>query len=165
MIIDLASEQQGKVVHRAALLAELLALVPREKMHTSKRLKKITENPAGDLTLDWHDNTQFSCDALIGADGVRGYTRTHILGQDQPGTKAQFGGFWDCKALVPVEAARGILGEDLNKNGEEGQYGWVGDGGFFMRDVLDGGKTVQCVASIITENGWNEEEWKEKLTC
>lgn len=43
------------------------------------------------------------------------------------------------------------------------QYGWIGDGGFIMHDVLDEGKTVQCVGAVRTDETWKPDEWTKPL--
>ncbi|KAJ8062167.1 hypothetical protein OCU04_008725 [Sclerotinia nivalis] len=113
IIFDLASELQGLVVHRAELLKELLAPVPKEY------------------------GTNVEADAVIGADGIHGFVRSYILGKDHPATKARFAGFWDCRSLVSMQKAKEVLGEKYFE--EQRQYAWCGDGGFFLHDVLDGG--------------------------
>ena len=75
--------------------------------------------------------------------------------------KPAFAGFWDCRLLVPIQKARENLGEEHFK--EDRQYGWCGDGGFFMHDVLDNGESVQCIASATTDKEWSPDEWKIDL--
>jgi salicylate hydroxylase len=44
------------------------------------------------------------------------------------------------------------------------QYGWIGDGGFAMHDILDNGETVQFVVSCLTETGTlGDDEWSSPL--
>ncbi|KAF2734164.1 salicylate hydroxylase [Polyplosphaeria fusca] len=163
VIFDLGAEKQGKQVHRAALLAEILKPVPKEQAHTSKKLLNIEEGAGGSLTLHFKDGTTFQTDAVIGADGIHGYVRSYVLGADHPALKPTFAGFWDCGSVVSVEKARTALGERWLRDGEERQYGWLGDGGFFMYGMLDGGKNVQCVASALTDEEWSEDEWKRGI--
>ncbi|KAI9643962.1 hypothetical protein NHQ30_007313 [Ciborinia camelliae] len=162
LIFDLASELQGLVVHRAELLRELLAPVPQECMHTNKKVTSIKENGES-ITLSFKDGTEIETDAVIGADGIHGFMRGYILGQEHPAAKAHYGGFWDCRHLVSMQKAKEVLGEKYFE--EQRQYAWCGDGGFFMHDVLDGGKTVQCVASVMTSpsSTWDEANWKKDL--
>ncbi len=41
---------------------------------------------------------------------------------------------------------------------ENRQYGWVGDGSFIMHNVLDSGKTVQCVGACREDATLNERK-------
>jgi salicylate hydroxylase len=154
-------EDQSLNVHRASLLSELLKPVPKEFLHTNKKLVKIEEAEEGGVFLHFLDGTKENADAIIGADGIHGYVREYILGHESPALKPTFAGFWDCRMLVPIEKARKVLGEQyFDKNR---QYCWIGDGGFFLHDVLDNGKTLQVVASRITDESWNPSEWKRDL--
>jgi salicylate hydroxylase len=161
-VVEVAAEMTGKVVHRAALLNELLKSIPKERMHTCKKLARIKDSPHEGVILHFEDGSQSEVDAVIGADGIHGQVRSYILGTEHPALKPVFAGFWDCRTLVPLERARDVLGEQYFPIGEHRQYGWFGDGGFFMHDVLDGEDTVQCVASVVAED-WDKTQWKKRL--
>jgi salicylate hydroxylase len=113
------------------------------------------------VILCFQDSSKSHADALIGADGVHGHVRKHVLGAEHPALKPTFAGFWDFHLLVPIQKARETLGEEYFK--EDRQYGWSGDGGFFMHDVLDNGESVQCVSSAMTDREWSPDEWKIDL--
>lgn len=150
------------VVHRASFLAELLRPVPRNIMHVDKKLVKIDDAEDGGIILRFKDGSTEHADALLGADGIHGYVRQHILGTGHPALDPVFAGWWDCRNLVPFDKAKKTLGEELFK--ENRQYGWVGDGGFIMHDVLDDGKTVQCVGAVTTDETWSSKDWKKALS-
>jgi len=153
-------EEQNVSVHRAALLNGILSPIPREIMHANKKITRVDDaGGAEGVTLHFQDGTEEYADAVIGADGIHGYTRKHILGND-PSVNASFAGYWDCRFLVPIERAREALGKELFE--ENRQYGWCGEGGFFMHDVLDNGESVQCVSSAMAST-WGVEEWKRDL--
>jgi salicylate hydroxylase len=82
VLFDLAPDQRGKVVHRAALLAELLKPIDPSRKHTSKRVSRIDDSTAP-LTIYFEDGSTFTADAVIGADGVRGHIRSHVLGSGE----------------------------------------------------------------------------------
>ena len=130
-------------------------------MYTSKKLIKVDDADDKGVLLHFKDGTTELVDALIGADGVHGYVRKHILGADHPATEPVFAGWWDCRNLVPYEKAREKLGEKYFE--EDRQYGWLGEGGFIMHDVLEHGKLVQCVGAILTDEPWDSTEWKRSL--
>jgi salicylate hydroxylase len=81
-LFDLAPEQRGKVVHRAALLAELHKPIDPSRKHTSKKVSRIDDS-AAPLTIHFEDGSSFTADAVIGADGVRGHVRSHVLGSGE----------------------------------------------------------------------------------
>jgi salicylate hydroxylase len=147
-------------VHRAAFLKELLEPVPRENMHASKKIVEIKEAEDGGVLLHFKDGSKEHFDALIGADGIHGYARQHILGAGHPALKPVFAGFWDCRFLVPIERARKALGEEYFE--EERVYNWVGDGGMFLHGIVNNGELVQCIAAVADED-WSPAEWKRDL--
>lgn len=59
---------------------------------------------------------------------------------------------------MPIDKARVRLGEEFFT--EARQWGWIGEGAFIMYDVLDGGRTVQCIVSGAEGGyyGWEEED-------
>lgn len=129
-VFDLAGERRGKVVHRAALLAELLRPIDRQKMHTNKKLARIEELDTDRLKLYFENGETFEAHIVIGADGIHGHVRQHILGDRYPAT---FAGFCDARSLIPMQKAKELLGEEYFE--VDRQYGWIGDGGFFMHDI------------------------------
>jgi len=161
VVIELKGDDSGQGVHRAAFLSELLKPLPKDIMHTSKKVVQIDESDDGGVILHFKDGTEQHFDALIGADGIHGYCREYILGAEHPASKPAFAGFWDCRALVPIQKAKKVLGEEYFMDGK--QYAWIGDGGYLMHDVLDNGETVQCVSSMMTDEIWNPGEWKRDL--
>jgi salicylate hydroxylase len=162
VLFDLAGEQRGKVVHRAVLLSELLKPIDKQKMHTNKKLSRIEELPNSRLSLHFQDGITCEVDAVIGADGVRGFMREYVLGADHPALRAQVSRFKDSRALLPIKKAKEILGAEYFDETDR-QYGWIGDGGFFMHDVLDDGKTVQCVLCVDSEGAWGSDAESKDL--
>jgi len=157
---DLIGDEDSMIVHRAAFLRELLKSIPPSAMHVLKKLVRV-EDSGGGVLLYFSDNTQEYADLLVGADGIHGYVRGYILGPEHPATKPKFSGWWDCRALVPFEKAVEALGDEFFK--EHRQHSWLGDGGYMMHDVLNGGETVQCVAAVLTGENWDPNEWKKPL--
>lgn len=139
------------MVHRAALLQELLEPVPSEYMHTNKKLVAIDDAPQGNgLVLKFEDGTTTSVDALIGADGIFGYVRSHILGMDHPAVKPVAAGWAGSANLVPFEKARDELGAQWFE--ENRQYGWVGPKGIMIHGLTNDGKMVQCHGTSVDDN-------------
>ena len=158
LVLDLAGQDPGRVVHRAALLRELLAPVPKGALHPNKKLVAIDNNceEQQSVLLHFRDGSSAVADALIGADGIFGFVRQHILGSNSQASHPASAGWWDCRNLVPIEKAREKLGVELFR--EPRQYGWIGDKAFLMHDILDDGKVVQCVAAVVEDDMCNERK-------
>jgi salicylate hydroxylase len=88
--------------------------------------------------------------------------REYVLGADHPALRAQVSRFKDSRALLPIKKAKEILGAEYFDETDR-QYGWIGDGGFFMHDVLDDGKTVQCVLCVDSEGAWGSDAESKDL--
>lgn len=86
-----------------------------------------------------------------------------MLGNHHPAALARTANFWDSRCLVPIQKAKELLGSEFFEVNR--QYGWVGDGGFFMHDVLDDGETVQFVLSGLMgdREEWEEDQWSQEL--
>lgn len=155
-MMDLAGgdpKDAGKVVHRASLLRELLAPLPPSRLHASKALSEITPAPGaedGAVKVTFRDGQEDTFDAIIGADGIFGAVRRHVLQEAAEAESASPAGFWDCRNVVPFERARDTLGAQLFE--QDRQYGWAGDGAFIMHDVLENRTKVQCVICAVEDD-------------
>ncbi|MCJ1440941.1 MAG: hypothetical protein MMC23_001427 [Stictis urceolatum] len=150
-IHDFARSVQGKVVHRAALLRELLAPLPKSILHTSKKLAHIDTFPSGSLTIHFTDLTSLPADILVGTDGINSSVRAHVLEPTGLNPAPTPGGWWDVRTLVPIQRAREALGEEVYQ--EDRQYGWLGDRAFIMHDIIDGGDRAQIAICWPTAEG------------
>lgn len=148
-MIDVAEEKPGKIVHRAALLHELLESIPKDPLHTSKKLREIIQQKEG-LLLKFEDGSEAQADALIGADGIFGSVRAHVLGADHEAVKPVAAGWAGAMNMVPYAKAEAILGTEILN--ERRQFGWVSDGGIFIHDIIMGGKMVQCIGTPVNRD-------------
>jgi salicylate hydroxylase len=106
----------------------------------------------------------YEFDAIIGADGIFSFVRRHMFRNTPPGE--DYGpspaGFWDCRALVPLDKAKSVLGEKYFEN--DRRHSWVGDGAFIMHDILENKTMVQCIVSAIDREPPSTESRKRVLT-
>ena len=72
-------EKVGRVVHRASLLRELLAPLPPDRLHASKALSEITPTAEDCIKVTFSDGQEETFHAVIGADGIFGAVRRHVL--------------------------------------------------------------------------------------
>ncbi|MEQ1885119.1 MAG: FAD-dependent monooxygenase [Bryobacteraceae bacterium] len=70
-------------MHRGDLHDALLSVLPREIIHTGKKLQGIDEN-ASSVTLSFADGSKAQADAVIGADGVHSLIRDFVVGPVTP---------------------------------------------------------------------------------
>lgn len=169
LIDEADDEAQGKritsIVHRAAFLRELLADVPQERMHASKKLDHIDRNGDGCTTLHFADGTTHECDILVGADGIHSTVRKFILGEDDPAASPRNTGWWCIMALRPYAEAQASLGENFVDIKDAREYIWVGDGTSILHNVLHEGQLVQFI--IISKDSLDDakvsDDWRRTV--
>ncbi|KAJ8130453.1 hypothetical protein O1611_g3176 [Lasiodiplodia mahajangana] len=150
------------IVHRANFLQELLAGIPKNRMHASKKLLKIDGN--GPVTIHFTDGTTHECDIVIGADGIHSVVRKLVLGEDDPAASPQNSGAWCVMTLQPFEKAQSILGKDSVDVEDAREYGWAGKNAFLMHNILSGGNEVQLtIASNDREATTGSDEWQRDI--
>ncbi|KAH7076915.1 hypothetical protein BKA63DRAFT_510996 [Paraphoma chrysanthemicola] len=148
-VIDVAEEKPGKILHRAALLHELLEPIPKDLLHVSKKLAEIQKQEERVL-LRFQDGSEALVDALIGADGIFGSVRAHVVGADHEAVKPVAAGWAGAMNMVPYLKAEAKLGAEILR--ENRQFGWVSHGGIFIHDPIMGGKMVQCIGTSVNQD-------------
>ncbi|KAI1209956.1 salicylate hydroxylase [Annulohypoxylon truncatum] len=147
-LFDIAADvDPGVIIHRASLLRELLAPLPQEILHANKKLAAIKPSGNDGVEVTFQDGTMEHFDAIIGADGIFGVVRDHVLQDAAEECAASPGGYWDSRNLVPFEKAKEVLGEkyfELDR-----QWGWIGDGAFILHDILENRTVVQVIISAV----------------
>ncbi|KAI2605278.1 salicylate hydroxylase [Hypoxylon fragiforme] len=139
------------IVHRAPFLQELLADIPRDRMHASKKLEKVDQKN-GPVTLYFTDGTTHECDILVGADGIHSTVRKLILGEDDAAAVPRNSGGWLLMTLQPFDKAQASLGQELVDIDNAREYSWIGQNAVLLHNILSNGEQVQFViASNDTE--------------
>ena len=126
LLIALECEGGQATCRRDALLDELVKLVPEGAAHFGKRVVGLHEVENG-IDLDFADGTHAHHDAVVGCDGIKSEVRQYVLGRDHPAAHAHFSGKYCHRALIPMDAAVEVMGDELarNNNGYLGTEGHV----------------------------------------
>ncbi|KAI0102796.1 hypothetical protein GGR51DRAFT_526241 [Nemania sp. FL0031] len=158
---------QGKrltsIVHRADFLQELLANIPRERMHASKKLQKVDGNSP--ITLHFTDGTTHECDILVGADGIHSVVRKLILGDNDPAASPQNSGAWFLMTLQSFDKAQASLGKELINAEDAREYGWAGQNAFLMHNILSDGQLVQFAIAADDKEATAESNQWQRTVC
>ncbi|KAK4201223.1 putative salicylate hydroxylase [Triangularia verruculosa] len=155
------------IVHRADFLRELLSTVPREKMHTSKKVNEIvTAGDSGEITLHFTDDTTHKTDILIGADGIHSTVRKFILGEEDPASVPRSTGVWTAMTLQPYAQARVSIGAKAVNLEDPYEHSWIGNGSFVMHNLLSNGQLVQLVIAARDEPSKNKpDQWHRLVSA
>ncbi|KAI9668791.1 MAG: hypothetical protein M1831_000860 [Alyxoria varia] len=153
-VCDVASDTPPFIVHRASFLEHLLAPIPAGVLHVNRKLAKIDDSKEK-IVMEFEDGSTAETDLIIGSDGIRGRTRSYILGDDSPIANPIYSGWWDIRNLVPAQKAVEFLGSRSIL--EPALWIWIGTERFLMHDVLDKGQTVQCVGAAFEKEASSEK--------
>ncbi|KAH8754850.1 salicylate hydroxylase [Diaporthe sp. PMI_573] len=153
------------IVHRAAFLRELLAGLPPDRMHASKKLENVDRDDDGSLTVHFSDGSTHDCDILIGADGIHSTVRKLILGEDDPAAVPRNSGCWAIMALKPYAGTQASIGTGPIYIEDSQEHGWIGDGTFLMHDLLSEGQIVQFVVTAYDQEAVGSERWHRTVSA
>ncbi|KAI1635252.1 hypothetical protein F4809DRAFT_664472 [Biscogniauxia mediterranea] len=138
-----------RTVGQQAFLDELLKGLPPRMVHTNTRPASITELPYSEgVELAFADGSQKKYDVVIGADGIHGITRKHVLGADDPALEPQHTRVWGLPIKIPLSKAQEAMGEEYIDPETPTQVVWVGDGNMMQHHLQDGGKEVHISTYI-----------------
>ncbi|KAK9772018.1 putative Salicylate hydroxylase [Seiridium cardinale] len=151
------------IVHRATFLRELLAHAPQNRMHASKKLHKVYQEPGGPVILHFTDETTHECDILIGADGIHSTVRQLILGND-PAATTRNTGVWLIMTLQPYTEARASVGKGSIDFECAREYSWIGHGTYVLHNLLSDGQLVQFVVASVDMEA-DSGQWHRTVTA
>ncbi|KAI1355778.1 hypothetical protein F5Y01DRAFT_269842, partial [Xylaria sp. FL0043] len=152
------------IVHRAAYLQQLLANVPKEHLHASKKLSSIDRH-SDSITLHFTDGTTHECDILVGADGIHSTVRKLVLGEDDPAASPRNTGVWCLMTLQPYANARASIGQALVDSEDAREYSWVGNGSYILHNVLSDGQLVQFVIASSDTEAESSDRWQRAVSA
>lgn len=166
-MIDEVTDEGGRtltsIVHRAAFLRELLAEIPLERLHASKKLERAETAGDGPVTLHFTDGTTHECDILVGADGIHSRVRSIILGENDPAATPRNSGWWAVMALKPYADARSSIGEGPVDNDNAREHMWIGDDSYILHNVLNQGQLVQFAICAYDKDGG--DKWHRMVSA
>ncbi|KAI1771031.1 FAD/NAD(P)-binding domain-containing protein [Hypoxylon cercidicola] len=167
LIDEADSKAQGKrltsIVHRAAFLRELLADVPDERMHASKKLDRTERLQDGSIRLHFTDGSTHECDILVGADGIHSTVRELVLGEADLAAAPRNTGTWLVMTLKPYAEAQSSLGKGEVDLEDAREYSWIGDGSYILHNLLSDGQLVQFVIASHDNEAELSSRWNRPV--
>ena len=154
------------IVHRAAFLRELLASVPPERMHASKKLDRVEycSSDGSPITLYFTDGSTHECDILVGSDGIHSTVRRLIVGESDPAAYPRNTGWWAVMTLKPYQEAQASIGAGPVDIEDARDYSWVGDGTYLLHNVLNQGQLVQFAIASYDKDAELSDDWHRVVT-
>lgn len=140
------------VIHRGdlqAALVEAVAARPRISLHTGATVTSAADTESGlAVTVRFADREEtFGAEALIGADGVRSFVRTDILG----GPGAVYSGRAAWRAVFPADSWTG----DPSVLADTGL--WLGSRAHVVHYPIRGRSAVNVVVAV--DEAWTDQGW------
>jgi salicylate hydroxylase len=97
--------------HRKDLLDIMTSFIKADTVRFNKRVKTLEQNNDC-VTLIFDDGEVVQHAAVVGSDGVKGFTRRHVLGDRYPDcVEPQYTGKYVYRAIVPMSDATEVLGD------------------------------------------------------
>ncbi|KAK8030411.1 hypothetical protein PG990_000145 [Apiospora arundinis] len=143
----LPGQRMTTMVPRAAFLRQLLASVPPERMHTSKKLERV-ERAGGE-----------GGPSPFISPMARAMSATFLLALTV--STALNAGWWAVMVMKPHEEVRACLGDDYVDANDPSEYEWIGDGNCVIHHVLGG--TVLFIIAVRDEAAVGSGQWHRKV--
>jgi salicylate hydroxylase len=135
--------------HRKDLLDIMTALMPEGCVTFKKRINGITDVADG-VELQFEDGERTRVSAVIGCDGVKGFTRGHVLSpQYADQVLPKYAHQYAYRAIIPIEDARKILGDLAN---DARMY--FGKKVNLSTYVISEGREINVVGFVHDESPW-----------
>ncbi|KAL4796595.1 mannitol 1-phosphate dehydrogenase [Aspergillus venezuelensis] len=143
--------------HRKDLLEVMKGLILQGTVRFNKRIVRIEEDGhghSGMVTLVFADGETATVDAVVGCDGIKGFTRQVVLDPEYPSeVRAKYANTYVYRQIVSMDTAKDILGEyALDAK-------WYMSKGKGMATYpISQGKEVNMVVFIRDPNPWAGEQ-------
>jgi salicylate hydroxylase len=136
-------------LHRADLIAALVAALPADRIHLGHRLVDLIDH--GDrVEAHFAGGVRADVDVLVGADGIHSFVRGRLFGPEQ----ARFTGCIAYRGLIPAERLRALSLEVTAQL-------WLGPGRHFVHYFVSARRLVNFVA-IVEQDTWTRESWTDR---
>ena len=157
-ITKVQSEIGQSSIHRAKFLDCLVNLVPKDICLLGKRLDSVKEYD-DHVELLFQDGTTNTAHCVIGADGIHSQTRKCLFKENWEEYEPQFSGVIAYRALVPMDEARRMMGDELPMN----SFTHCGKNSVVASFPIDFGETFNMVACSTGNKTW-EGPWTQSTT-
>ncbi|KAH9897108.1 hypothetical protein F4778DRAFT_244627 [Xylariomycetidae sp. FL2044] len=125
-------------------------LIPKGRCQFGKEGVSVLHMENGKVQMKFKDGTTAEADIVIGSDGIHSRVRKLLLGEANPASYPSYTNKYCFRALVPMEDAREILGEERTTN----RFMYNGPGAHMMVYPVAMGVMLNILLVISDPNPW-----------
>ncbi|KAI1474751.1 hypothetical protein K445DRAFT_301200 [Daldinia sp. EC12] len=157
--IGIDSFQGGR---RSDFLEAWSTLIDENKVKFGKSIVSATQNDDGEVSLEFADGTTGKADIVIGCDGIRSRVRQLILGEENPASYPTYTKKYCFRAVVPIDKARAVLGEDrtIGSGDTLNRLMYIGPGAHVITYPVAKGKFLNILLVMSDPNPWSTSDGK-----
>ncbi|KAI0401626.1 hypothetical protein F4802DRAFT_609206 [Xylaria palmicola] len=152
LLIGVDAFQGGR---RAEFLEAWSALIPAGKVRFGKEIASVRQGGEdGRVTLGFRDGSVDEADIVIGCDGIRSRVRQLVLGEANPAAYPRYTNKFCFRALLPMDAARKVLGEERTLN----RFMYNGPGAHAITYPVANGALLNALFVVTDKAPWPLEK-------
>ncbi|KAF1994736.1 FAD/NAD(P)-binding domain-containing protein [Amniculicola lignicola CBS 123094] len=145
--------------HRKDLLDIMTSFIPKDAVRFNKRVKTVRQ-VAGKVELVFEDGEVVNHAAVVGSDGVKGFTRSVVLGERFPDdVRPKYEGKYVYRAILPMGDAKEIMG-DLATDAKM----YLSQGANLSTYPISEGTQMNVVAFKRDPTPWPHQDFTEEVT-
>ncbi|KAF2998768.1 hypothetical protein E8E14_005623 [Neopestalotiopsis sp. 37M] len=152
--------------HRTDLLKIMTADIPEQYVRFSKRAKTLSQDDERGVVIEFEDGEVTTASCAIGADGIKGASRGFVLGDRWPEyVRAQYTGKYVYRAIIPMDDAKRVLGQDVDGNEIAGDAKmFMGDECIITTFPISSGTQSNMVCFRLDNKPWTHPEWTKPVS-
>ncbi|KAI2615411.1 FAD/NAD(P)-binding domain-containing protein [Hypoxylon sp. NC1633] len=137
-------------------------LIPSDKVRFGKEVVSATQRKDGKVSLQFKDGTTEEADIVIGCDGINSRVRKLILGDANPASYPSYTGKYCYRALVPMDKARAVLGDDrtLGRGKSMNRYMYVGPNTHLVNYAVAKDQALNLLFVMSDADPWRTDDGK-----
>ncbi|KAI0101112.1 FAD/NAD(P)-binding domain-containing protein [Daldinia grandis] len=137
-------------------------LIDKHRVKFGKSIVSATQDGGGEVSLQFGDGTIEKADIVIGCDGIHSRVRQLILGEENPASYPSYTNKYCFRALVPMDKARAVLGEERTTGGANSlnRLMYNGPGAHVINYPVAKGQFMNILLVMTDPNPWRTNDGK-----
>lgn len=146
--------------HRKALLGIMKSLIAEGTVRFNKRVSRLIQEPGPRVAIHFQDGEVVEADIVVGCDGIKGMSRSAVLGSRYPEeVAAKYNHTYVYRDIAPMEEAKkrfGCYAQDARW--------WMGKGKGRTIYPISKGTEVNIVTFMHDANEWTGQQATKEVT-